>query len=61
MKKYIFSFSVMLILIFFWWFTGGTLWGYVRPSPADKAFSFISENFNYGLAAIIEAFRNLIK
>jgi hypothetical protein len=62
MKKYLFASAVMLALIFLWWFSGGTIWGYQRPAPpAEKALAFVWENFNYGLATIFDAIGNLLR
>jgi len=62
MKKYLFATSVMLVLIFLWWFMGGNITGiYQRPSPAERTIVFIWKNFNLGLATVLEALLNLIK
>jgi len=62
MKKYLFAISIMLVLIFLWWFIGGNITGiYVRPSPAEKTVTFVWENFNLGLATVFEALQNLLK
>ena len=62
MKKYLVVTSIMLGLIFLWWFSGGTIWGgYVSPSPAEVTLAFVWQNFNLGLATIFETLGNLIK
>jgi len=61
MKKYFFVSAVMLCLIFLWWFTGGTIWGYRQPAPAQKVAAFVWENFNYGLATIFDAISNILR
>jgi len=62
MKKYLFATSIMLVLIFLWWFVGGNIMGiYVRPSPAEKTITFVWQNFNSGLATIFESVTNLLK
>jgi hypothetical protein len=61
MTKYLFASTMMLVLIFLWWFSGGTIWGYQRPAPAQIATTFVWENFNYGLATIFDAVGNLLK
>jgi hypothetical protein len=60
MKAYIFATLAMIFLFFLWWFTGGTIWGYVKPSPAEELFAFVWENFNVGLATVFETLGNLI-
>jgi len=62
MKKYLFVTSVMLVLIFIWWFMGGNITGiYQKPSPAEKTFVFVWNNFSLGLATVFETLQNLIK
>ena len=62
MKKYLVVASIMLVLIFLWWFSGGTIWGgYLSPSPAEKTLAFVWQNFNLGLATIFEAIGNFLK
>jgi hypothetical protein len=61
MRKYLFASVVMLALIFLWWFSGGTIWGYQRPAPAQEAMAFVLENFNYGLATIFDAIGGLLR
>ena len=62
MKKYIFASSIMLVLIFIWWFIGGNITGIsTGPSPAEKTFAFFWQNFNLGLATIFEVITNFLK
>jgi len=61
MKKILFSLSIMIVLYFIWWFSGGTIWGgYIVNSPYQQTVSFVRENFNVGLATILKAFNNSI-
>jgi hypothetical protein len=62
MKKYLFAGSITLVLIFLWWFVGGNIAGiYTRPSPAEKSFAFLWQNFNLGLATVFEVITNFLK
>jgi len=62
MKKYIFAGSVTLILIFIWWFIGGSVTGiYAKTSPAEETFGFLWQNFNLGLATVFEVITNFFK
>jgi hypothetical protein len=62
MKKYLFAGSIVLVLIFFWWFIGGNITGiYIKPSPAEKTFAFLWQNFNLGLATVFEVVNRLLK
>jgi hypothetical protein len=62
MKKYLLAGSIILFLIFLWWFVGGNITGiYTRPSPAAKASAFLWQNFNLGLATVFEAVTNFLK
>jgi len=62
MKKYLFAGSIILVLIFLWWFVGGNITGiYTRPSPAEKTFVFFWQNFNLGLATVFEVITNFLK
>jgi hypothetical protein len=61
MKKFLFSLSVMVVLYFIWWFSGGTIWGgYLSNSPYNQTVLFVRENFNLGLATIFKALNNSI-
>lgn len=59
-KSRFYAIGFMLSLLFIWWFSGGTLWGYARPSPAEETAVFVWENFNTGLATAFETMGNLI-
>ena len=56
MKKYLIVTSIMLGLLFLWWFSGGNIWGfYVTPSPTEKTLAFIGsslKDINYTVANI---------
>lgn len=55
-KSLFYTILVMGALLFLWWFTGGTLSGYLRsPSPAEKTLQFAWQNFQTGLATVFEA------
>lgn len=55
-KSLFYTILVMAFLLFLWWFSGGTLTGYIRyPSPAEKTLQFAWGNFQTGLATVFEA------
>lgn len=55
-KPVIYTILVMAVLLFLWWFTGGTITGYLKyPSPVEKSAQFAWQNFQTGLANIFEA------
>lgn len=51
----------MIVLIFLWWFSGGSVVGQLRESPAEKSALFVWQNFNNGLAVIFNGFANLTR
>ncbi len=58
-KPYLLASLVMIVLFFLWWFSGGTIWGYVTPSPAEQFFAFTWQNFKTGLAVVFDTLGNL--
>jgi hypothetical protein len=60
-KSRLYAIGFMFLLLFIWWFSGGTLWGYARPSPAEEAATFVWKNFNTGLATAFQTMGDLIE
>lgn len=51
----------IVVLVSLWWFSGGSVLGQLRESPAEKSALFVWQNFNSGLAVIFDAFANLFR
>jgi hypothetical protein len=61
-KPLIFTLGVMAILLFFWWFSGGSfIYGLKRETPPSvKATAFIFRNFQAGTAFILNSLADFL-
>ncbi|MCS7200923.1 MAG: hypothetical protein NZ822_02130 [Patescibacteria group bacterium] len=60
-KSHLLAFLTMLVLIFIWWFSGGSVAGQLPSSPAEQTALFVWQNFNNGLAIIFNGFANFLR
>ncbi len=52
-KSILYTFGIMIVLLFLWWLSGGNLINIVRhPTPIEVGTAFIWENFQAGVATI---------
>ena len=61
-KPLIFTLGVMSILLFFWWFSGGSIiYGLKKETPPSvKATAFIFRNFQAGTAFILNSLADFL-
>jgi hypothetical protein len=60
-KSLLFTILTMIVLVFLWWFSGGTVLGQMPSSPAEKTALFVWQNFNNGLALIFNGVSSLLR
>lgn len=61
-KSVFYSFIIMIVLIFLWWFSGGTITGLRQtPAPVDYLTAIFWKNFKTEAATIFEAMSSFFK